>query len=75
MTLEQLQAMLAEAQSAYHTVMMGGGVVVVVDQNGERVEYNRASGPALLKYIAMLQAQINALLGVAVIGGPLRPFF
>ena len=37
MTLEQLQAMLAEAQSAYHTVMLGGGVVTVVDQNGERV--------------------------------------
>lgn len=75
MTLEQLQARLAEAQAAYHTVMLGGGVVVVVDQNGERVEYSRASGPALLKYIAMLQAQINALLGVAVIGGPLRPLF
>lgn len=75
MTLAQLQAMLAEAQTAYHTVMMGGGVVVVVDQNGERVEYSRASGPALLKYIAMLQAQINAMMGVAVIGGPLRFIF
>ncbi|WNO28872.1 putative head-tail adaptor [Stenotrophomonas phage vB_SmaS_Bhz60] len=75
MTLEQLQAMLAEAQSAYHTAMMGGAVTVVVDQNGERVEYSRANPASLLKYIAMLQAQINALLGVAVIGGPLRPLF
>lgn len=75
MNLEQLQAMLAEAQKAYHTAMMGGAVVVVVDQNGERVEYSRTNPGSLLKYIAMLQAQINALMGVAVIGGPLRPLF
>lgn len=73
--LATLQARLVEAQAAYHTIMLGGGVVVVVDQNGERVEYSRASGPALAKYIATLQAQINAMLGVAVIGGPLRFIF
>ena len=73
--LAQLQARLVEAQNAYHTVMLGGGVTVVVDQNGERVEYGRANATALAKYIATLQAQINSLLGVAVTGGPLRPFF
>lgn len=73
--LVQLQAWLAEAQSAYHTVMIGGGVTVVVDQNGERVEYSRANAAGLAKYIASLQAQINTMLGVAVTGGPLRPFF
>lgn len=73
--LAQLQAWLAEAQSTYHTVMMGGGVTVVVDQNGERVEYSRANAAGLAKYIASLQAQINSLLGVAVTGGPLRPLF
>lgn len=55
--------------------MLGGGVTVVVDQNGERVEYGRANATALAKYIATLQAQINSLLGVAVTGGPLRPLF
>ena len=55
--------------------MLGGGVTVVVDQNGERVEYGRANATALAKYIATLQAQIKSLLGVAVTGGPLRPLF
>lgn len=73
--LAQLQTWLAEAQNAYHTVVIGGGVTVVVDQNGERVEYSRANADRLGKYIASLQAQINSLLGVAVTGGPLRPFF
>ncbi|MGH8074294.1 MAG: gpW family head-tail joining protein [Lysobacter sp.] len=73
--LAQLQAWLVEAQSAYHSVMIGGGVTVVVDQNGERVEYSRANALGLAKYIATLQAQINSLLGVAVTGGPLRPLF
>lgn len=73
--LAQLQAWLAEAETTYHTVMMGGGVVVVVDQNGERVEYSRANAASLAKYIASLRAQINTLLGVAVTGGPLRPYF
>lgn len=73
--LAQLQLWLAEAQNAYHTLMMGGSAIVVVDQNGERVEYSRANALSLSKYIAMLQAQINSLLGVAVTGGPLRPLF
>ena len=73
--LAQLQTWLTEAQNAYHTVMLGGGVTVVVDQNGERIEYSRANATSLAKYIASLQAQINSLLGVAVTGGPLRPFF
>jgi len=55
--------------------MTGNSVTVAVDQNGERVEYSRANALALSKYIASLQAQINLLLGVAVTGGPLRPFF
>lgn len=74
-TLAQLQAWLAEAQTAYHNVMIGGGVTTVVDQNGERVEYSRANAAGLARYIASLQAQINSLLGVAVSGGPLRPLF
>jgi hypothetical protein len=55
--------------------MLSGTVTVVVDQNGERIEYGRNNPANLLKYIAMLQAQINVLMGVAVTGGPLRPVF
>jgi hypothetical protein len=73
--LAQLQTWLNEAQAAYHTVLIGGQPTVVVDQNGERVEYSRSNPAALLKYINYLQAQINLLMGVAVTGGPLRPYF
>ena len=74
-TLLQLQTWLSEAQNAYHNVMMGGAATVVVDQNGERVEYARTNSGALLRYIATLQSQINQLQGLAVTGGPLRPLF
>lgn len=74
-SITQLQTWLVEAQNAYHTLMIGGGVTVVVDQNGERVEYNRANALSLVKYIASLQAQINAAQGRAVTGGPLRALF
>jgi hypothetical protein len=73
--LAQLQTWLTEAENAYHSVVIGGSVTVVVDQNGERVEYSRANALSLQKYIATLKAQINALRGVAVTGGPLRPLF
>lgn len=73
--LAQLETWLQEAENAYHTVAIGGGVTVVVDQNGERVEYSRANLAALGKYVATLQAKINSLKGVAVTGGPLRPYF
>jgi membrane protease subunit (stomatin/prohibitin family) len=73
--LAQLQAWLIEAENAQHTLMMGGAVTVVVDQNGERVEYSRTNATALAKYIATLRWQIGQLSGVAVTGGPLRPLF
>lgn len=75
MDLATLQVMLAEAQKAYHTAMMGGAITVVKDQNGEQIEYARSNPASLLKYIAYLQAQINLLMGVAVTGGPLRFLF
>lgn len=73
--LAQLQLWLTEAQTAYHSAMAGGQIVSVTDQNGERIEYSRTNTNSLLKYIAYLQSQINLILGVAVTGGPLRPFF
>jgi hypothetical protein len=73
--LAQLQTWLAEAQSAYHTAMTGGQILVVVDQNGERIEYSRTNTASLVRYMAWLQAEINKLMGVAVTGGPLRMVF
>lgn len=49
---------LAEARAAYHRLMIGEAALVYVDQNGERVEYSRASAPKLAAYIRDLERQI-----------------
>lgn len=56
---------LAQAEEAYHQLMMGQTVVEVVDQNGERVKYAQASASRLAMYIATLKNQMN--------GTPLGP--
>ena len=66
-----LQGRLAEARQAYHTIMTGGAVKVVVDQNGERVEYQQGSATRLLAYIAALENQ----LGIGCPTGPLNIWF
>ena len=57
---------LAEAETAYHTLVTGGGAKVFVDQNGERIEYQAGSIRGLTSYIAFLR---NAL----GLGSPLGP--
>lgn len=52
---------LKEAEAAYHDLMTGRQVRVVLDQNGERVEFSGASRATLYNYILGLQA----ILGVA----------
>lgn len=55
---ELYQGWLNDALNAYHQLNTGGSVRVVVDQNGERVEYTAANRQSLLAYIMRLQ---NAL--------------
>lgn len=62
---------LAEAEGAYHSIMTGGGVKVVVDQNGERVEYQQANVQRLSAYIAWLKGQLGIGSGL----GPLNVWF
>ena len=50
--------LLAEAQAAYHRLMVGEAAVSFTDQNGERVEYTRASAPRLAAYISDLERQV-----------------
>ncbi len=69
-----LQERLDEAKAALHDLMIGRGVRVVVDQNGERVEYSVANRANLLAYIAMLEAEI-ANLGKPRAVGAMRPWF
>lgn len=65
---------LAEAMNAYHQLNMGGSVRVVVDQNGERVEYTAANRQSLLAWITRLQ---NALQQpdpcASLLGAPGKP--
>ena len=53
------QEQLAQAEEAYHQLMLGNKPLVVVDQNGERVEFTRANATQLKKYIDGLRLEIN----------------
>lgn len=53
------QALLTEAEAAYHSVMIGGKVVDFQDQNGERVRYSSANGANLLNYINWLRSLLG----------------
>ncbi len=54
-----LTARLAEAEAAYHSIMLGGGVKVFVDQNGERIEYQSGNIRQLSGYIQGLKQQLG----------------
>lgn len=68
-----LQAKLAEAESAYHDLMVGRSVVELRDQNGELVRYTPASAVRLLAYIQSLKQQLGLLPRGSL--GPARALF
>lgn len=68
-TTEQITARLESAEEAYDQLVTGKMAKVLVDQNGERIEFTPANRSDLLAYIDSLKAQ----LGTANIG-PLRVF-
>lgn len=51
LTCEELAEMLKDAREAYARLVTGKAVRVVVDQNGERVEFTAASASRLNSYI------------------------
>lgn len=51
--------MLADAKQQYHLLLTGQKASVIVDHNGERVEYMVANRAALQAYIATLQACVD----------------
>ena len=61
-----LQARLDAAEAAYDKLMSGKAVRVLVDQNGERIEYVQASAARLAAYILDLKRQLG-------IGGGMGP--
>lgn len=65
-----LACQLAEAQQAYHNLQTGVMPRVVVDQNGERVEFTAANSQKLYAYVQSLQAQCGT---PATVLAALRP--
>lgn len=51
---------LRDAMEAYHALSTGTSVRVIVDQNGERVEYTAANRQGLWAYISRLQNAIQS---------------
>ncbi len=69
---EVLRTRLAEAESAYHSLTIGGQARVIVDQNGERVEFTPSNAGRLMAYIQELRRQ----LGCGGVGsGPMMVLF
>ena len=65
------QAMLDEAQTAYHALMLGESVVEYRDQNGERVVRTKADANKLLNYINWLKSELGVNTN-SVGNGPMR---
>lgn len=54
------KAMLAQAEQAYHDLVLGNKPRVIVDQNGERVEFSSANRNDLYQYIQQLRSVLCA---------------
>lgn len=66
---------LSDAEKAYHELMTGGSARVVVDQNGERVEFTAARKTDLYNYIASLQSALGICSPIAMLPGRPAEFF
>ena len=76
-TQQQLETMISESEIAYHALMLGQAPRVVVDQNGERVEFTVANSSKLKAYIAELRSELSLLITPSTpkINGPARFVF
>ena len=61
---------LEEARTAYHDLSTGRMPRVVVDQNGERVEFAAANATKLYNYIQTLERQLGCGAAAAPTNGP-----
>lgn len=71
-TKEELKARLSEAEKAYHELVTGAGVRTLVDQSGERIEFQATNLPRLLAYIQTLKVELGIAPRTA---GPLGFYF
>jgi hypothetical protein len=74
-----LTQLLAEAELAYHQMVLGKNIAMVKDQNGEEVQYSIASRGALAQYIASLKSQLklpgSSMRPAGVAFGPRSPYW
>ncbi|MCB1865163.1 MAG: phage tail protein [Chromatiales bacterium] len=71
-----IQQQLDEAKAAYHALKTGRSARVVVDQNGERVEFTAANQVGLYNWIKSLEQQLSGSIGVVPQNiGPARFIF
>lgn len=71
-----IQQKLDEAREAYHLLNTGRMARVVVDQNGEKVEFTAANRVGLYNYIKELEAQLPSTSSVNQLNnGPARFLF
>lgn len=71
-TCEELAELLATARKAYNDLVLGGAIRVVVDQNGERVEFTAANQARLNMYIQSLLSEMRTL-GCACVSPASKP--
>ena len=76
--LERLQyeALLKDAESAYHALMRGGSVAEFHDQNGERIRYTAGNRVDLRNYINWLRGELGLCpMGLPQVGRPAGVIF
>lgn len=64
---------LEQAETAYHALMLGKSARVLVDSNGERLEFTAANAERLLKYINYLRGLLGLAPLAPKVNGPLNP--
>lgn len=69
------QQKLEQAKQARHDLITGKLARVFMDQNGERVEFNKTSISDLDSYIAQLELELNPSLAPRLARKPLRFVF
>lgn len=70
-----LTTRLDDARAQFHQLVTGTAARVIVDQNGERVEFTAANKGVLSNYIMSLEAQLAVVPAASRVLGPARFIF
>lgn len=73
-TQQEIETLLAQAKSAYHSLVTGTMARVIVDKNGERVEFAASAKGELYSYIRTLESQLPSAVA-APTRGPAQFWF